>query len=442
MTSDRNRMRRRAFLGSVAAGTIATAGCTEYLPGSSGQDGGSNGTPTDGTTPTGDGTPTSTDEGTPNNNNTPEAPGTHKPMQQEAATFEDLALWNAHSGVQVSADSENAYRGSQSARVEGRSGNIEYTFPVAEDFRGTDFSLAFKVGEPINTVVRVALKDTGGNATNFLQTYYGVKYPNDWVRLNFSVNDINANMRSIQSILITIDGPGEGKKYWVDDLRFHDKPLDTGQVMFTFDFLTRSIYEVAFPIMEEYGLKGCAAVPVDRVGNEGRLTVDELKELDDAGWELASMTNDFGAPLTDHKPDIQRKRLQRAIDLLENWGFDAPKTLVYPNAACNAQTIEIAREVHDIAFLKYDNSRMGHTQSWFSNPMFVNRARPNTPDALENQLPTIQNYPSVFTIWHNRLGSDAENTEAEFREMCNIAQQQQDQGNINVTTPSQLISQQ
>lgn len=440
MTSERDRIRRRAVLGSVAAGMLTTAGCTEFLSRGSGRGDEPTDTPTDKSTPT-EVTPTSTDKNTPESTDTPEVPGTHKPMQKAAATFEDLALWNAHSGVKLSADQETVYRGSQSARVENRSGTIQYDFPVAADFTEKDFSLAFKLGNPTNTTVRVALQDTGGNKTNFLQTYFGVKYPNDWVRLNFSVNSVDANMRSIQSMLVTIDGPGQEKKYWVDSVRFHDKTVDKGQVIFTFDYLTRSIYDVAFPIMQDHGLKGCVAVPVDRVGNDQRLTVDELKELDNAGWELASMSNNF-APLTEHEPNIQRKRLQRAKELLQNWGFDAPKTLIYPNAACNAQTIEIAKEMHDIAFLKYDNSRMGHTQSWFSNPMFVNRARPNSPDALRNQLPTIRDYRSVFTIWHNQIGPEHENSEAEFRELCNIAQRQQEQGNIDVTTPAQLVSEQ
>lgn len=431
MASDRNGMRRRAFLGIVGAGTLGTAGCTEYLPG--GGNPGPSGTET-GTSSTD--TPTGTGDGG-NGNQSQQSPGTHEPMRKVVAGFEDLSFWTAHANVTLSGDTQNAFRGSQSARVEGSSGSIQFDFPVATDFSNRDMSLAFKVGEPTNTVVSIAFIDTGGNRTRFVQTYYGTKYPNEWMRLNPSVDTVDANMQNIKSILISITGPGQGKKYWVDDFRFNNKAVDKGQVVFTFDYLRPSIYETAFPIMQEYDLQGCVAVPVDRVGNSERLSLDQLKELDSAGWELASMTNGF-APMHDQDRDIQQRRLQRAKDLFQNWGFDDPRTLIYPRSALNPDTLALVQEMHDIAYLKYDNSMVGHSQSWLANPWFVNRARPNSPSALENQLQVVRDYTSVFTIWHDDIGDEAQNSEAEFREMCRIVAEQQNQGNIGVSLPADL----
>lgn len=433
MKLDDSRTRRRAFLGSIASGAVALAGCSEVIPSDTNTPAD---TPTSTATPTE--TPTTTETATETTpTQTEPAPGTNEPMQPDVAGFEEVTKWTAHSGVTISGDKQTVYRGSQSARVEKRSGTIQRDFPVPIDLRNRDISIAVNIGEPTNTIVRLTLQDTGGNRTSFLQPVLQTVHPQGWVRINPAVHANEANLRSIAQMRITIDGPGASKKYWVDSIRFNKKTVDKGQVMFTFDFLTRSIYEVAFPIMKDRGLKGCVAVPVDRVGNEGRLTRDELTELKNAGWEIASMTNNF-ASMHGQKESIQRQRLDRAKRLLGEWDLGEGSTLIYPRGACDNTTIELARKKHDVAFLKFDNSRRGHSQSWFANPMFVNRARPNSPDALKNQLPLLKSYKSVYTIWHNMLGSDAENSKAEFRAICDFVKRERDNGSIGVSLPSDL----
>lgn len=429
---DHSRTRRRAFLGSVAAGAAALAGCSQIAPGKT--DGGTpTGTP-DGSTPTDAGTPTDAEDGT-GTNRSGSAPGSHEPMERAAASFEDTAYWTTHAGVTLSADTKTVYRGSQSARVENRSGTIVREFPVPVDLRSKDFSIAVNVGQPTNTVVRIVFEDTGGKRTTLLQPIFQTMHPGGWVRINPSVNADDADLRSVSNLLITIDGPGSSKKYWVDSIRFHDKSLNTGQVMFTFDYITRSIYEVAFPIMKERGLTGCVAVPVDHVGNADRLTVDELKELQNAGWEIASMSNSFGS-MHGQDREIQRKRLERVKRLLQDWGLGTASTLMYPGGGCDGTTLELAREHHDVAFTKFDSSRRGHSQSWFANPVFLNRARPNSPHALENQLPILESYNTVYPIWHNEIGPEAQNSRSEFRQLCDIVKRERDAGTIGVTLPS------
>lgn len=434
MTQDTDNTSRRAVIGSLATGTVVLAGCTSLkdLRPSSGD---TNGTASPTASPT---ETTNGGEGT----STPQRasePGSHKPMAKKAAGFEDLSFWTAHANVKLSADKDHVYSGTQSARVENYSGSIQREFPVPLDLTNKDISLVMDVENPTNTIVTVGLYDTGGKQTRLIQTYYGTGHPDGWVRFNPSVDTGNANLRSIKKILITIDGPGEGKKYWVDSIRFSNKTVDKAQVAFTFDYITRSIYDVAFPIMQDRGLKGCVAVPVDHVGNAGRLTRAELTELKNAGWEIASMSNSFGN-LRGKKEDIQRKRLKRAKNLLKEWGLGSAPTLFPPNGAMDTTTAKLASELHMSAYLKFDNSNSGHTQSWLSNPVYVNRARPNSPDALRNQLGPATSYRSVYTIWHNVIGSDVQNSEAEFREMCDIVANRRDRGEIGVSLPKEIAS--
>jgi len=437
--SDRSETRRRAFLAGLAATGAGLAGC-QQLTSDGGSDGGSGG----GTSPTPTATPTETPTDSPtdskddsNQQKQSNDPGSPKPMEPAAASFEDLSYWTSDSGVKLQADSETYYQGTQSARIEGRSGTIRRQFPVPVNLQGKDLSLALKIGGPLPTTVRIYLYDTGGNTTRLLQNYHG-KQPDGWVRVNPSINSAGADMSSIEQVLITIDGPAPNKKYWVDDLKFHDKAAKQGQVMFSFDYITRSIYEVAFPMMQDRGIKGAVAVPADNVGNADRLNWDELKEMQNAGWEICSMTNDWESMYGQSK-NIQRQRMERAIRLIKDNGLGTPKALMYPKGFADNTTYELAQELHDISFVRYGNTEAGLSQSAIMGPAFVNRSRPNTPEAVKNQLGPISDYNGLYTIVHNRIGGDAQNTRSEFRAMLDTVRKRQNQGDIQVVTPSDVI---
>jgi peptidoglycan/xylan/chitin deacetylase (PgdA/CDA1 family) len=435
---DQNRTERRAFLATVAAAGVGLAGCSSFTGGGdSGTD-----TPTGSATPSG--TPSATPEATATDDSKqnveekqPNDPGSPKPMEPDAAAFEDVSYWSAQAGVKLNADSKTYYQGTQSARVEGRSGSIQRTFPVPLDLSDRDISLAMKVDGPLPTNIRIWLFDTAGNKTRLLQRLHG-RQTQGWVRINPSINTTNADMSRIQKMLITIDGPADSKKYWVDDIRFHDKAAKKGQVMFTFDYITRSIYEVAYPIMKDKGIKGAVAVPVDNVGNADRLTYDELKELKDDGWEIMSMTNDW-ASLYGQSKNIQRKRMERAIRLLDDNGLGKPAAMVYPKGFCDATSLELADELHDLAFVRYSASEAGLSQSAIMGPNFVNRSRPNTPEAAANQMAPAQDYRGLYTIAHSKIGPDAQNSRSEFQAMVNEVDKRQKQGDLEVVLPSDVV---
>lgn len=435
MTSDRIDTRRRTVLASLAAAGVGLAGCSQLPIG--------NGDDTD--SPTSDGTSTGTDtpgnggDGTPQDKPSPDDVGTHEPMEAGAARFEDLSYWTAHAGVEVQGDSNEVYEGSQSARIEGRSGTIERGFQVPIDLSNLDVSLAMKVDGPVPTNLRMIFTDTGGNQTQLIQGLHG-RHPSGWIRINPSINSAAADMSGIERLIITLDGGGENKKYWVDDLRFHDKAADTGQVMFSFDFITRSIYETAYPIMKQRGIVGCAAVPTDNVGNADRLSWDELKEMQNDGWELASMTNDWESLFGQDK-DLQRRRMERALAQFEDNGLDKPAALMYPRGFCDDSSVELARELHDIAFIRFNETERGLSQSAIMGPQFVNRSRPNTPDAVANQMQPVSNYRGLYTIAHNQVGPNAENSESEFRQMVDHVKNAVDQNQVEIVTPSNVVLQ-
>jgi len=436
--TDRSDTRRRAFLAGLAAAGAGLAGC-QQLTSDGGSDGGSGGgtSPTPTATETATDSPTDTKDDSNQQSKQPGDPGSPKPMNAEAASFENLEYWTAHSGVTLKADSNTVYQGSQSARIEGRSGSIQREFPVPVDLSNRDLSIAMKIDGPLPTALRIYLFDTGNNATELIQGYHN-QLPGDWVRINPSINSTNADMSSISRMLITLDGGGENKKYWVDDIRFHDKTTNKGQVMLTFDYMTRSIYEIVFPEMQKRNLKGTVAVAGDRVGNADRLDKSELQEMKNAGWEIASMTNDFGV-LAGQSKDIQRQRLERGKKLIKDMGLGDPAGLMYPKGFADNNTVELVQDFHDVAFTSFNASEMGLSQSAIMGPNLVNRSRPSTAEALKNQLAPATDYNGLYVPQQNSIGPDSDNNRQVLQDMLDAVQQRKKQGDIEVVQPSDIV---
>ena len=67
-------------------------------------------------------------------------------------------------------------------------------------------------------------------------------------------------------------------------------PLPRGMLTFTFDDGIASNYVYALPIFKQLGLKATAGIVASRVtsGNNDYMTVDQVRELESNGWEIAS----------------------------------------------------------------------------------------------------------------------------------------------------------
>jgi peptidoglycan/xylan/chitin deacetylase (PgdA/CDA1 family) len=61
-------------------------------------------------------------------------------------------------------------------------------------------------------------------------------------------------------------------------------------VIITFDDAHEDNYTNAFPIMKKYGFTGVLYLPYNYIGTNGYLTVDEVKTMTAAGWEVGSHT--------------------------------------------------------------------------------------------------------------------------------------------------------
>jgi peptidoglycan/xylan/chitin deacetylase (PgdA/CDA1 family) len=393
---------RRAFIGGAAAASLALAGCTSLRQRIASFD-------------------------------APADPGDSS-RTAGAWGFEDLSAWQAHNNTTLEADTRTNVEGSQSARIEGKNGSLSRNFTRPLDLSERDLTFAVRVEKPRPVDVEVFLTDKNGNKTQLVQAIYP-KHPDSWVRVSPSIDRANADLGKVSSLLVTLSG-AEQKRYWLDDMRFPKRSGNGARVLFTFDFATREVYETAFPVMEEHGFKGCVAVPTDRIGGDGRLTADELAELHDAGWEIASASNDieslYGLP-----EDAQRKRVERAITTLDDMGFGEPRAFAYPRGELDATTLSVVREHHDFGFLSFRDSEKGLSQRTVPAPYFFNRSQPSTVDAAKNQLGPAVAYGGIYAMyWWVLQDTKGKTSPAEFRAICEYIAEQED---VQVVTPSQLL---
>ena len=113
-------------------------------------------------------------------------------------------------------------------------------------------------------------------------------------------------------------------------------------VVMTFDDGFESVYTTAFPIMQQYGIKGTVYVVPTWVGTPGYMTLTELTALHDAGWIIASHSWDH-IDLTTLTNQQITDELQSTINWLNQNGFaDGAYQLAYPYGACNDNVLQVA----------------------------------------------------------------------------------------------------
>ncbi|WP_245998418.1 polysaccharide deacetylase family protein [Halalkalicoccus subterraneus] len=381
-------------MATVGAGTFALAGCTDQL-------GGSN----DGNESNGDGNGNETGgEG----NESTDGDGQQVPPPaisdgELVSDFDqDLDEWFTLDG-ELAADEENALTGSRTARIEGEgaSAGIGRAFPDGFNMEDQHLSLALRVDNPRPARVTVRIMAPGQSdqlwsTRTVLGPYEG------WQRMDVGYTGQRGEpfLDNVQEIRITLDDPnaseesgngnqtnatddsnateeaagdgngggnGDGITFFVDDLRA-TPAASQGYVMLTFDDGVRSQYENAFSILQNRDMQGVVAVNPDSLNRESRLTIEQLREMRDADWDVSSHPEGPFQNLDDLEG--MRTGIEDAYEYLDNRGFpDGARSMFVPYHRTNEEVVEITREYHDLS------AYFGGTPSNvpFTDPMHLSR---------------------------------------------------------------------
>lgn len=351
--------RRRTFLrlsGATALGGLL-AGCQDQLsPGSDAKttdstttDSGQSGNESD--TETEDDAEKSTDDSTGR---------FHLANTNVLDDFEDMSGWEAREG-EVEAASPTAFMGSQSLHLTAAAAESGDTAAWASkgvdwDLSGQTLSLATRPTSPGgNLLVEVRLHAPDEQNILTMGELFRLRENQGWLRLDLATRDFagNPDLSNVKRVDIGVRAASARVDFHFDDLRAVPQP-GKGSVILTFDDSLDSHYQEAFPRMREYDMPGNAAVITDRVGSNGTLDTGELKEMQDAGWDVVSHST-TNEKLTDKSPQQMTIDINDVSDWLAQNGFDSGKaSFVYPHGAWDDTLIDAVSKKHKQAFRYMD----------------------------------------------------------------------------------------
>ena len=137
-------------------------------------------------------------------------------------------------------------------------------------------------------------------------------------------------------------------------------------VMFSFDDGYADNYEMAAPILENYGVKGTFFVSTGKLDEPGYLTKEQVADLSDRGFAIGSHTVSH-ADLSGISMSIVDWELKKSKEDLEKITGKKINAVAYPCGEVNQGVVDTASQYYTIGFLAT------HSEKTDENPMMVNR---------------------------------------------------------------------
>ncbi len=465
-----NRMpSRRTFLAVVGAASVGLAGCSDEN-GTDDEAGDDDPDADDGNGENGD--DGNGEEETPDEPEDVTAPGIeHGTLVSDFS--EDLDSWISMTGEDlVEGDSDEALVGDTAALVRG-GGERAGVFRSFQEFDAEDqhVSFAVKLEEPIGGRVNVEMLAPFQSDSVITRR----RIPSDldgWMRMDvgYTQDRGEPDFGDIQEMRIWVDAAAEDGevdddeeaadeldedeieeeideddeeveeediedetvRFMLDDLR-STPAADNGQVIMTFDGGFESHYSTLFDLMEDRDLQGVIGIVPPTVNVGGRLSIDQMREMRDAGWDMASF------PLrSDALPEMDSGEKEQVIEgdqsYLEGRGFeDGARTFLAPYHRVDAESLEIVREVHDCSMT------FGGTPNAAppADPHMLSRINATDMNAVEQFTELAERHNQLLVLRLTEVGDDGDLEEDEFEDLLDYLEDSE----LDMVTASEMLDQ-
>ncbi|ELY42002.1 polysaccharide deacetylase family protein [Natronorubrum tibetense] len=353
--------------------------------------------------------------------------------------FEDLDSWASmiDAGT-LETETDDPYAGSQSARLRATEDTERAAvYQVRSD--GVDLTarnLSLAVNFSGRDQLHLTLELHAPNSRNAYAMERTLTGPTDrWVRVDFGTSDVDGDpdLTDVREIRLTARRRGDQSgsiDCRIDDLRAVDRP-ETGKVMLLFDGTLESHYEHALEPMAAYDFAGVEAVIYEALGESDRLTIDQLEELDAAGWDMAARPRTGAQFLHDYSPAEQEGAIRRTKAFLENRGFeDGARHFVTPRNVLGPETIDLVREYHEQAF-RYGG---GPNALPLSDPHNVGVFSGSDGETTKRYIDRAAEYGQLAVLHFEHIGEDGLSTD-DFEELLEHV----DDADVEVVTASELL---
>lgn len=356
-------------------------------------------------------------------------PQSQRPETGTIEDFEGLAAWESMDGT---LEAERSYRasGTQSARLKASTDEnrvrIRRRYDPPLDVSGRGLRLTVRADRDIYPWIQVF--DADGDRIDFQAPVRGglAFQPFDF---GIDAVDGEPSLSQVTEVRITVWVGERDATLWCDDLRLTERP-DTGTVLLQFDDGNETDYTRALPILDEHGFVASTFVNPATVGSEGNLTLDQLSELHDAGWDVCNHTVDH-ATLPDLPDEEKRSQIVESKEWLIDHGFArGADYFAYPNSAYDQTTLDVASRHHRLCFA-------GGTPGYGSvgNPAVVQRI--GDPDAATARevIDVAAAYRGVAALFFHTLTDDPgrfETAVSDFEETIAYLDDRASNGDVRV----------
>ncbi|MFC7028072.1 polysaccharide deacetylase family protein [Halomicroarcula sp. GCM10025710] len=170
----------------------------------------------------------------------------------------------------------------------------------------------------------------------------------------------------------------------------------------TFDDMSLSQYENAFPVMQEFGFPGVAGVIPRLVGNEGRINLAQLQALQDKGWDVVSHPQ-HETPLSEFVRSEQASMILDSKRWLADNGFESGSRFVlFPFGTVTKTTFDIAAQYH---YLGLWSGRCPSGR--LTGPLSVGRVNGADVGTTTQIVELAQKYRQVVPIMYQTVGEES-----------------------------------
>lgn len=269
-------------------------------------------------------------------------------------TMENASLWSVGNG-DASIENDNTFfvEGTQSLRLKTNSASNSGCMIKNVDFDLSNRYISmwlYKHDSNLNYIYLRFGDPTWSNYFNF--RVGGGSRSLGWSIINLSPNDFysttgSPNWSDITALRISITSTRTGIVTYAnfDNCRMirEDYPV---MVTLRFDDGFESCFTEAYPLMARYGYRGFAAVVTSTIGNTNRMTLDNLHELQDFGWDIASHTVTHPQLATIPLDEVEYQLAESQNWLLNNGFLKGARFFVAPTNSMNQDTIDLAKKYY------------------------------------------------------------------------------------------------
>ncbi len=414
---------RRTFL-AVAAG-IAVAGCTESVGEQLDADA------ADGSTEPN--TDPETDTDAPPEDEPSEEP-TDESADEPLFDFRDFEAWEVVAGS-VSPDREEYVTGDVSARLDGSHDPVLRLDRTGLDLDLTEQrpSIVARLHSPTpSEAVDVIAFDIAGNMMQFRTRFYKTDEGTTFMPLDMGIHDWDegVDLSAIETLRIQIRfGAAASGVLWVDSLYLEPVP-ETPKLMIQWDDGYTSQYTEALPIQREYDVPSTTFINTDNLG-ESRLSLEQLRELQDHGWEIGSHLRTH-ENLRKIPQSEQETQIRGSKEWLVDNGFEeGSEFFSYTFGTYDQSSYDLVEEHYTYAMVGGDPG-----YGLPRNPAHVGRSSERTLGKARAYIDTLVRWGGIGGLFWHEL--PAETPLAEFEAIMQYVADRRDAGELDVITLSDL----